>query len=73
MQIFTKRTDIQQEWQQAIKKPIAINCIQIDTEFQVKTMEGVMQGKPGDWLIEGVEGELYACDNTIFKKTYNLQ
>ncbi|MEH6407521.1 MAG: hypothetical protein V7767_09585 [Leeuwenhoekiella sp.] len=73
MRIFTKKAEVEHEWQQAIKKPIPINCVQINEEFQVKTLEGLMLGKPGDWLIEGVEGELYACDDKIFKKTYNLQ
>lgn len=36
----------------------------------VVTKEGVMRGKAGDWLIRGVEGELYLCDGAIFAKTY---
>jgi len=30
-----------------------------------------MQGNPGDYLIEGVEGELYPCAKDIFEKTYD--
>ena len=36
----------------------------------VKTLEGDMIAKPGDWIITGVEGEKYPCKNEIFKKTY---
>lgn len=36
----------------------------------VKTLEGNMTGKRGDWLIKGVRGELYPCDGSIFDETY---
>lgn len=36
----------------------------------VHTLEGKMYGSPGDWLIRGVEGELYFCKPDIFEKTY---
>ena len=56
----------------AVKKPIAIKCIQIDEPFTVETMEGTMQGKKGDWLMVGIHGEMYPIDNSIFEKTYDL-
>ena len=31
-----------------------------------------MRGEPGDWMIQGVEGELYPCKPSIFEKTYEL-
>ena len=36
----------------------------------VKTLEGDMIARPGDWIITGVEGERYPVKNEIFKKTY---
>jgi len=60
------------EFKKAIKKPIAIKCIQIDEPFLVETLEGKMKGKKGDWLMVGVNGEMYPCDHNIFDKTYNL-
>ncbi len=54
-----------------IKKPIPIRAVQMDVPFNVKTLEGTMSGKKGDYLVEGVEGELYICDKNIFEKTYN--
>jgi hypothetical protein len=59
-------------FEKAIKKPIAIKCTQINEPFEVETMEGTMKGKKGDWLMVGVNGEMYACDQSIFKKTYKL-
>ena len=56
----------------AVKRPIPIRCVQIEEAFEVETMEGVLRGKPGDWLMVGVEGELYPCDSEIFARTYDL-
>ncbi len=27
----------------------------------------------GDWVIKGVEGELYPCTDSVFQKTYELE
>ena len=59
-------------FKKAIKKTIAIKCIQIDEPFMVETIEGTMNGKKGDWLMVGVNGEMYPCDQGIFKKTYDV-
>lgn len=72
MLTFKKHTIPDLEFKKAIKKPIAIRCIQIHEPFQVETMEGTMKGKKGDWLIVGVQGEMYPIDKSIFEKTYDL-
>lgn len=55
-----------------MKRPIVIHAQQIDTEFRVNTLEGnYKQGKPGDYLMKGIDGELYICDKEIFEKTYD--
>lgn len=36
----------------------------------IKTLEGTMEARPGDWIIRGVKGELYPIKNDIFRKTY---
>lgn len=36
----------------------------------IHTMEGVMRGDAGDWIIRGVKGELYPCKPDIFDATY---
>lgn len=38
--------------------------------LDIKTLEGVMTAKPGDWIIRGVKGELYPCKDDIFQMTY---
>jgi len=37
---------------------------------QVKTLEGIMTGIVGDFIIKGVNGEFYPCKPDIFDKTY---
>jgi hypothetical protein len=36
----------------------------------IGTMEGVHRVTWGDWIIQGVKGELYACKPDIFEQTY---
>jgi hypothetical protein len=54
------------------KKPIVVHAQPINEEFRVNTLEGdYKQGKPGDYLMRGIDGELYICDKAIFEKTYD--
>ena len=59
-------------FKKAIKKPIPIKCLQINEPFEVETMEGIMKGKKDDWLMIGIHGEMYPCDQEIFEKTYTI-
>ena len=38
--------------------------------LKIKTPEGVMTARDGDYIIKGVKGEIYPCKPDIFKKTY---
>lgn len=38
----------------------------------IDTLEGEMECRKGDWLIKGVQGELYPCKPDIFEATYEL-
>ena len=38
----------------------------------IRTLEGDLSGMPGDWIIRGVKGELYACKPDVFAVTYEL-
>lgn len=38
----------------------------------IKTLEGDMRAKHGDYIIKGVNGEFYPCKNDVFAKTYEL-
>jgi hypothetical protein len=53
------------------KLPVIVEGMKVDEPFRVKSLEGdYAQGKPGDFLIHGIEGENYICDKEIFHKTY---
>lgn len=44
-----------------------------DTDYalwRITTLEGVMTAGPGDWIIQGIKGELYPCKPEIFAATY---
>ena len=36
----------------------------------IKTLEGVMEVREGDWIIRGVQGEFCPCKPDIFDATY---
>lgn len=59
-------------WRKFRRRPTIISATRMDVPFKVETLEGWMQGQPGDWLVEGIEGELYPCRNSIFEATYAL-
>lgn len=72
MRYFKRPHKPKLKYKKAVKKPIPIECIQIDEPFEVETLEGMIKGKKGDWLMIGINGEMYPCDNTIFEKTYDI-
>jgi hypothetical protein len=37
---------------------------------EISTLEGDMMVSHGDWIIQGVKGELYPCKPDIFAATY---
>ena len=61
------------DMQACMKRPITVHAKQLSEEFQVNTLEGNYKtGKPGDYLMKGIDGELYICDKDIFEKTYDF-
>ena len=41
-----------------------------DDFLMVETLEGTMKANKGDYIIKGINGELYPCKPDIFEKTY---
>lgn len=41
-----------------------------NSKLHISTLEGIMEAKPGDYIIRGIAGELYPCDQLIFRLTY---
>lgn len=41
-----------------------------DVVMKIKTLEGVMTARQGDYIIRGIQGEIYPCKPDIFESTY---
>ena len=39
-------------------------------EALIPTLEGVMKVSKGDWVIKGINDEIYPCKDDIFRKIY---
>jgi len=51
--------------------PVIVNYKDKDNPFlTIETLEGEMKAQIGDYIIKGVNGELYPCKPDIFLKTY---
>ena len=54
------------------KRPLIVHAKQMRKKFRVNSIEGnYILGKVGDYLLKGIEGELYICNKNIFEKTYD--
>lgn len=57
-----------------VKLPKEVEAVQMHEDFVVETMENKrgeeLYGVSGDYLIRGVEGELYPCAHHVFEQTY---
>lgn len=49
---------------------IVINLLGAVRMANIKTLEGTMTAREGDFIIKGVEGEIYPCKADIFYATY---
>ena len=52
------------------KKPVVIEAEKCVDRTIIRTLEGDMTAEVGDWIITGVEGEIYPCKPHIFEQTY---
>lgn len=41
-------------------------------EVKIHTLEGIMTASSGDYIIKGINGEIYPCKPDIFDKTYDI-
>lgn len=61
---------LHQAWQKPIAEAGALFS-RLDGALFVQTLEGTHKVSWDDWIIQGVEGELYPCKPEIFEKTYD--
>lgn len=66
-----KSVDVTPWLEQAYEDDVLANTQAEDgVHLTIKTLEGKMRAAPGDWIIKGVKGEIYACKPDIFEATY---
>lgn len=60
------------DWVAEATEPCGIitNTGFVTERLRVKTLEGKMYANPNDWIIRGVQGEVYACKPDVFEATY---
>jgi hypothetical protein len=43
----------------------------VTVTLDIPTLEGVMRGEVGDFIIKGLKGEFYPCKSDIFVESYD--
>lgn len=51
-------------------KTAPIHAVQMEEPFEVETVEGPMDGKAGDWLAKGHNGDMWVVDDELFRDTH---
>jgi hypothetical protein len=44
--------------------------VDIEPHLAVHTLEGVEKATPGYWIVQGIRGEIYPVEDSIFAETY---
>ncbi|WP_337958411.1 hypothetical protein [Leuconostoc mesenteroides] len=72
VEAFQWGVDIKPKW--AAEAFVEGTLIEVDTgidlELHIETLEGEMTAEQGDFVIQGVHGEIYSCKPDIFEETY---
>ena len=40
--------------------------------YAIRTPEGYTVADHGDWIIKGIQGELYCCRDSVFQSSYEM-
>ena len=70
MQLPAEHEDAPEELIQFLEKGNNSWTSERDGSLCIYTLEGDMLAMPGDWVIRGIQGELYPCKPDIFLATY---
>ncbi|MDI3039304.1 hypothetical protein QI924_18790 [Clostridioides difficile] len=73
VEAFRLGYDIEPEWffeNSRVCNFIQEKCIDGNVSCDLKTLEGTMRANKGDYIIQGVKGEIYPCKADIFEMTY---
>lgn len=67
----TNKTSIEIAYEFGVSLEIEEDFLSDEKYLIIPTLEGKMKASPQDWIIKGVNGELYPCKPDIFEKTYD--
>lgn len=68
IEAFVYYVDNRPDW--FCDKVTSNEIITYPSHCEIKTLEGLMRGDVGDYIIKGVKGEIYPCKPDIFEITY---
>jgi hypothetical protein len=51
-------------------KPLVVDAVQVKESGEVRTQDGLLHVKAGDWLVRDAQGNLVRCDDINFKCSY---
>jgi hypothetical protein len=54
-------------WPQWLKQA---HMVEENDHLYIQTLEGWMRVCPGAWVIRGVRGEIYPCNDAVFRESY---
>ncbi|VIG07060.1 gp9 [Clostridioides difficile] len=73
VETFRLGYDIEPEWfigNSRVCNFMQEKCIDGNVSCDLETLEGTMRANKGDYIIQGVKGEIYPCKADIFEMTY---
>jgi hypothetical protein len=51
-------------------KHATVDAVRTDRPVEVRTLEGPARAEPGDWVLRGVDGELWTVTDAYFRTHY---
>lgn len=72
MKEITKLTDIEGKIIKIRKRPIVVKAVELKEKVRIHTREGRLVGEKGEYIIEGIQGEVYPIGRKIFQQTYEV-
>jgi len=60
-------------WRKARKKPIVVKFREVNGKERIETREGILTAnQEEDYIIQGIDGEIYPIKKSIFYRTYDI-
>lgn len=64
-------TEIPEWMQEALEDEAVVPSGLYADTLDVVVLTGRLVAKPGDWLLKGIEDEIYVCPDSIFRASYD--